>query len=113
MEWYDNSIATMASNCLGAAPLKASRWWFQAEKVFEVQQPHVVSLHNKYMGGFDQIDHKFGKLSCHTHGEMVVATNYMIFMKCHNAWLLFRRAAKEQEIATLDFLGLTPRVAMW
>ena len=63
VRWNDNSIVTMASNCLGVAPLKTARRWSQAEKkTIEVQQPHLIHLYNKKMGGVDQMDHNIGKL---------------------------------------------------
>ena len=63
VKWHDNSIVTMASTCLGVAPLKTARRCSQAEKkIIEVQQPHLIHPYNKNTSGVDQMDHNIGKL---------------------------------------------------
>ena len=63
VRWRENSIVTMASNCVGASPLKRAQRWSQAErKDIEIDQAHLIAQYNKNMGGVDQMDHNIGKL---------------------------------------------------
>ena len=60
----------------------------QAERnIIEVQQPHLIHLYNKNMGGVDQMDHNIGKLRPAIRvKKLVVATFFMaarcVYAKC-------------------------------
>lgn len=57
MQWKDNAIVRMASNCHGIAPKQSARRWSQADKKhITVDMPYAISMYNSYMGGTDQMD---------------------------------------------------------
>ena len=100
----------MASNRLGVAPLKTARRWSHAEKkTIEVQQPHLIHLYNKNMGGVDQMDHNIGKLrpAIRMRKWWWPLFSWLLGVFMQNAWLLYRRVANEQGLDALDFLGFT------
>ncbi|KAM9829211.1 piggyBac transposable element-derived protein 2-like [Syngnathus typhle] len=55
--WKDNAVVTIASTLAAEHPLqKVSRWSRQEKKKVAVDQPFVVQLYNRSMGGTDRAD---------------------------------------------------------
>nr|CAI5820632.1 unnamed protein product [Callosobruchus analis] len=57
MQWKDNSIVHVASNCFGLHPTKTARRYSAAEKKYIlVEMPHAIQQYNNHMGGTDLMD---------------------------------------------------------
>ncbi|XP_068506345.1 piggyBac transposable element-derived protein 3-like [Syngnathus scovelli] len=59
--WKDNAVVTIASTLAAEHPLqKASRWSAKEKKKVAVDQPFVVQLYNRSMGGTERADQSIG-----------------------------------------------------
>ena len=57
VNWMDNKVVTSMSNCTGPFPLQQIDRFSKTEKKrVAVQQPLLIKLYNKSMGGVDLID---------------------------------------------------------
>ncbi|XP_066946080.1 piggyBac transposable element-derived protein 3-like [Macrobrachium rosenbergii] len=54
--WNDNSIVTDASNYYGVSPIQKVNRWVKNEGKRRVEQPYLISMYNKGMGGVDVCD---------------------------------------------------------
>ncbi|RVE42252.1 hypothetical protein evm_013094 [Chilo suppressalis] len=56
-KWHDNNIFSIASNAVGINPKQSAKRFSQSEKRnIVIEEPHMVSIYNKYMGGVDRSD---------------------------------------------------------
>ncbi|KAK9711703.1 Transposase IS4 [Popillia japonica] len=57
VRWNDNSVVTIISNQFNSEPLCPTKRYNRKEKKYvSIDQPHVIKLYNKYMGGVDLHD---------------------------------------------------------
>ena len=57
VEWNDNRCVFVVSNCLSAAPTSTvSRYCRKEKKKISVDQPQLIKIYNKKMGGIDRCD---------------------------------------------------------
>ena len=64
VRWNNNSV-TLASNHHGIEPVaQAKRWSYNDKQFVEIDQPHVVSQYNKFMGGTDRMDQNLSQYRC-------------------------------------------------
>jgi len=56
VKWHDNSIVTMASNCLTHDPVQQANRRVRGQSNVSVQQPNLVKKYNESMGGVDLFD---------------------------------------------------------
>lgn len=54
--WNDNSIVTVASNYYGISPMQKVNRWVKKEGKKNIQQPYLITMYNKGMGGVDVCD---------------------------------------------------------
>ncbi|GFT49958.1 piggyBac transposable element-derived protein 3-like [Nephila pilipes] len=55
--WNDNSVITSASSHHGFEPVaQTKRWSYIGRKFIEIDQPHILSQNNKFMGGIDLLN---------------------------------------------------------
>ncbi|XP_042228896.1 piggyBac transposable element-derived protein 3-like [Homarus americanus] len=54
--WNDNSIVTVASNYYGVSPMQKVNRWVKNEGRKAINQPHMIKMYNKGMGGVDVCD---------------------------------------------------------
>ena len=63
VQWNDNSVVTMASNCYGVAPVRsASRWSSVEKKRIAIDQSDIIYQYNQFMRGVDRLDENIAKL---------------------------------------------------
>lgn len=60
VKWNDNSVVTLASNCLTHEPLHTANRRVKGNANVAVTQPHVVRRYNEGMGGVDLMDRLLG-----------------------------------------------------
>lgn len=105
VKWFDNRGVVLLSTYGAVNPLGiAKRWDKRNNQYVEVQQPKVVSIYNKFMGGVDLLDSLlalyripvrskkwYHRVIWHVLDSMVV-----------QAWLIYRREAKLLNIERKD-----------
>lgn len=103
VKWNDNNIVTFCSNASGVHPLHSVKRYSQKEKKFiNIEQPHVVSLYNKYMGGVDRSDQNMEQYRVGIRGKKwyFPLISHCVNMSVHNAWYIHRNMG-----GTLDQLA--------
>jgi len=57
VKWYDNKPVYMCSNFIASGEVeKVKRWDKKTKQYLDIEQPEVIKLYNKIMGGVDKID---------------------------------------------------------
>ena len=116
VRWHDNSIVTVASNCLGAFPLASAKRWSQSEKKdIEVEQPHSIQMYNKYMGGVDRLDQNVNKLRIGIRMKKWwwPLFSWMLNVSVQNAWRVYRDISQDQQLENIDMLQFTRRIVQY
>jgi hypothetical protein len=114
VQWHDNSIVTLVSNCHSVLPLnQASRWSNKDKKVISVNQTRAISAYNKYMGGVDRLDQNVAtyRVSIRTKKWWWSMFYFMLSASVSNAWILYRQSvnyASEKH----DLLEFTRRIVL-
>ncbi|XP_031352039.1 piggyBac transposable element-derived protein 3-like [Photinus pyralis] len=93
VQWKDNKVVTMASNFSNINVVKTSRWCRETKSKKPIDQPEVISVYNRGMGGVDKMD-----------GLVVVYRSrirqrkwywpifaYLFDITVTNSWLLMRK----------------------
>lgn len=93
VKWNDNSIVTLCSNASGVNPVQSVKRYSQKDKRFiQVDQPHVVKLYNKNMGGVDRSDQNISLYRTSIRGKKwyfpLIA--HSVDMAVHNAWQIHK-----------------------
>lgn len=91
--WKDNSVVTIASTLAAEHPLqKASRWSAKEKKKVSVDQPFVVQLYNRNMGGTDRADQSIGlyRINMRRKKWWWPIFTWMLDAAVFNAWVLHR-----------------------
>ena len=92
-KWNDNSIVSIATNAVPIHPCKnVSRYSRQERKKIQIQQPRVISMYNRFMGGVDRSDQNISLYRVSMRGKKWY---YPIIMHCidmaeQNSWILHR-----------------------
>ena len=112
--WHDNSIVSLASNCIGAAPVHSTTTWSQSQKKkIDVPQPHLIRMYNKYMGGVDRLDENIAKLRFGIRMKKWwwPLFSWLLSVSVQNAWQIYKEIGQSQEgIDRMDFLEFTRRI---
>lgn len=93
VRWKDNNIVTLLSNRYGVQPLqKAKRYSAKEKRKIEVDQPHLISMYNKNMGGVDQLDRNISNYRIAMRGKKwyMPIFLWMLDVLMNNAWILSR-----------------------
>ncbi|XP_070173741.1 piggyBac transposable element-derived protein 3-like [Littorina saxatilis] len=94
VEWNDNSVVTVASNCDRVMPLARVRRWSRAQRQFvQIEQPDLIRVYNATMGGVDRADQNINayRISLRTKKWWWPYFAHVLELVMQNAWLLFRR----------------------
>ncbi|KAF9413284.1 hypothetical protein HW555_008450 [Spodoptera exigua] len=108
-KWHDNNIFSIASNAVGINPKQSDKRFSQSEKRnIVIEEPHMVSIYNKYMGGVDRSDENISHYRIGIRGKKwyMPLLTHMIDLAEHNAWQLYKI-----NHGKLDHLGFRRRVA--
>ena len=101
VRWYTNSVVRVASNRFGILPMgTAKRWSQDQKKSIEIDQPHLIALYNKHMGGVDLVDQGVADLYA---GIRIKKWQWPLFwwllnVSVHNAWKIYRQMASKQSL---------------
>ncbi|CAH4034424.1 unnamed protein product [Pieris brassicae] len=109
-KWHDNNIFSIASNAVGINPKQSAKRFSQSEKRnIVIEEPHMVSIYNKYMGGVDRSDENISHYRIGIRGKKwyMPLLTHMIDLAEHNAWQLYKI-----NHGKLDHLGFRRRVAI-
>ena len=93
VRWNDNSVVTFASNQHGIEPVaQAKRWSYNDKRFVEIDQPHVVSQYNKFMGGTDRMDQNLSQYRCSIRSKKWWWALFLFGLETsvQNAWILYR-----------------------
>ncbi|XP_037115308.1 piggyBac transposable element-derived protein 3-like [Syngnathus acus] len=91
--WKDNAVVTIASTLAAEHPLqKVSRWSRQEKKKVAVDQPFVVQLYNRSMGGTDRADQSIElyRINMRRKKWWWPIFTWMLDAAVFNAWVLHR-----------------------
>lgn len=108
-KWHDNNIFSIASNSVGLNPMQPAKRFSQSEKRnIIIEEPRLVSIYNKYMGGVDRSDENISHYRVGIRGKKwyTPLLTHMIDLAEHNAWRLYK-----DNNGNLDHLGFRRRVA--
>ena len=107
VEWNDNNIVNIASNCFQAEPTRRVRRWSKQQRThIHIDQPKLIGEYNRYMGGVDRMDQNIGtyRISIRSKKWWWPFFAFMPDMVMQNAWNLYRLTPKYQE-EPLDLLA--------
>ncbi|KAF5276414.1 hypothetical protein FQR65_LT16336 [Abscondita terminalis] len=123
IQWKDNSIVQVASNCFGVNPTKLVKRYSAADKKYiQVEMPHAINQYNCHMGGTDLMDRNVSnyRIKIRNNKWWWQIFTHLLSASISNAWLLHRIShdnnivAKEEsfkKLATLDLLGFIRYIA--
>lgn len=109
VEWNDNNVVTLATNCDPVLPLGQTKRWSKAHKRFVyINQPNIVKVYNATMGGVDRADQNIGtyRTSIRMKKWWFPFFVQAIEIAVQNAWLLYRRTDADH----LDLLAFRRRL---
>jgi len=101
--WHDNTVVTVASNCVSVDPVQTvKRYSRQEKKKIDVSCPYAVCHYNSSMGGVDRMDANVSKWRISVRGKKWY---YPIFLELldvalNNAWLLYRLDGQKMDFNT-------------
>ena len=125
LQWKDNAVVRMASNCYGIAPTRSARRWSAADKKhITVDMPHAISMYNLFMGGTDQMDRNIAeyRVKLRNNKWWWQVFTHLMSASVSNAWILYRRQVRSgkaaltdcyyegEEVPRLDLLGFIRKI---
>ncbi|CAF4947379.1 unnamed protein product [Pieris macdunnoughi] len=108
--WVGATRLGIASNAVGINPKQSAKRFSQSEKRnIVIEEPHMVSIYNKYMGGVDRSDENISHYRIGIRGKKwyMPLLTHMIVLAEHNAWQLYNI-----NHGKLDHLGFRRRVTI-
>jgi hypothetical protein len=91
--WNDNRSVYVASNALGSQPtVKVSRWCRKTSTKIDVDQPYLIKMYNRHMGGVDRCDQNISTYRISTRSKKWWWALFIWIpdMVLQNCWLLYR-----------------------
>jgi Transposase IS4 len=93
IKWNDNNIVTFCSNAVGVNPVNSVKRYSQKDKRFvQIDQPNVVKLYNRSMGGVYRSDQNISLYRTAVRGKKwyFPLLAHCIDMALHNAWQIHK-----------------------
>ncbi|KAL8585552.1 hypothetical protein ACOMHN_046212 [Nucella lapillus] len=112
VQWNDNSVVTVATNCDRVMPLARVRRWARAQRQFvQIEQTDLIKVYNTTMGGVDRADQNINtyRITMRTKKWWWPFFAHALELVMQNAWLLYRRT-DAQNAESLDLLAFRRRV---
>ncbi|CAH2012308.1 unnamed protein product [Acanthoscelides obtectus] len=100
MQWKDNSIVHVASNCFVLQPTKAARRYSAADKKYiMVEMPHAIQQYNTNMGGTDLMDRNISNYRPQLRNNKWwwQVFIHLLCASVSNAWILYRISKDEKK----------------
>nr|CAH7723146.1 unnamed protein product [Callosobruchus chinensis] len=110
VKWNDNNIVCFASTKGGIEPVNPVKRYSQKEKKFVyIDQPHLVKLYNKNMGGVDRSDQNIAQYRVQIRGKKWYFSllSHCIDMAITNAWHIHKKRGN-----AMDQLAFRRSIAM-
>lgn len=104
LKWKDNSVVSIASNCVGVEPISNVKRYSQKEKkIIHVPCPQIIGEYNRSMGGVDRLDENVEMYRIHIRNKKWywALFSWLLDVSTHNAWLIARRTGKK--LTQLEF----------
>ncbi len=98
VRWTDNAVVSVASTTYGVQPLCSTlRYSKDVKKKIDVNQPHLIAMYNKYMGGTDRMDQDVARNRIGIRGKKWYwpLLTWLIDASVQNAWTLYKSAGKK------------------
>ena len=108
----DNRCVYVASNCLSSNPTtSATRFCRKQKKKINVEQPQLIKVYSKLMGGVDRCDQNIStyRISIKSKKWWWALFARIPDMVMQNCWLLYRQN-KSPEDPTLDLLAFRKEI---
>ena len=105
-KWNDNSVVSLCSNAIGIQPIaNAFRFSFATRKRVQIQQPFLVKIYSKHMGGVDRMDQTVTKYQAKIRGKKWYwcLISYMLDAAVNNVWHL-RNICTDSDKNPMDLL---------
>nr|CAH7746405.1 unnamed protein product [Callosobruchus chinensis] len=110
VKWNENNIVCFASTKGGIEPVNPVKRYSQKEKKFVyIDQPHLVKLYNKNMGGVDRSDQNIAQYRVQIRGKKWYFSllSHCIDMAITNAWHIHKKRGN-----AMDQLAFRRSIAM-
>jgi len=91
--WNDNRSVYVTSNAAGAQPMATvSCWCCKTNSRINIEQPQLIKLYNRYMGGVDRCDQNVStyRISVRSKKWWWALFAWILDMVLQNCWLLYR-----------------------
>ncbi|XP_037035193.1 piggyBac transposable element-derived protein 2-like [Bradysia coprophila] len=98
VRWTDNAVVSVASTTYGVQPLNSTLRYSKEEKrKIDVEQPHLIAMYNKYMGGTDRMDQDLARNRIGIRGKKWYwpLLTWLIDAAVQNAWTLYKCTGKK------------------
>ena len=107
VNWMDNSVVTMLSNCTGPFPLQhVDRFSNAQKKKVSVQQQRTIKLYNQSMGGVDLVDAAVATYRPVLREKKWYWSHFLITIGVlvGAAWRIYRTTSTEKDLSLLSFI---------
>ena len=108
VRWKDNKLVNALSTYTGNQPVqKAKRYCHQEKKRIEIDQPNIISVYNKSMGGVDRMDQNISTYMINLRSKKWwwPLFRFVIDAAANNAYQLYRSKNLSPGEHRLDALG--------
>ena len=107
VNWMDNSVVTLMSNCTGPFPLQqVSRFSKEQKKKVQVNQPFLIMNYNRSMGGVDLVDSAVATYHPTIHAKKWYWPHFIntVGVLMGASWRIYRATTVEKDLPLLFFL---------
>jgi hypothetical protein len=112
VQWKDNAVVHVASNCYGVAPLRTAKRYSAADKKhITVPMPNAIHMYNRGMGGTDQLDRNVSqyRVALRNNKWWWQIFVHLLGASLSNSWLWYRmQRARVQEVTLLADAATDP-----
>lgn len=109
VKWYDNKPVYMCSNFIASGEVeKVKRWDKKTKQYLDIEQPEVIKMYNKSMGGVDKIDQliAYYRIFIKSKKWTLRMMFHAIDMACCNSWLEYLKDCDKFKIKKKDRMDL-------
>ena len=113
VRWKDNKVVNILSTFVGKQPVqKVKRYSKNAKKQIEIEQPKVVSVYNRNMGGVDRLDQNLAAYIINLRSKKWwwPLFRFCIDVAINNAFQLYRTKKLDEGEIAIDNLEFRRRI---
>jgi len=110
VKWYDNKPVYMCSNFIASGEVEKVKIWDKKTKQYlDIEQPEVIKMYNKSMGGVDKIDQliAYYRIFIKSKKWTLRMMFHAIDMACCNSWLEYLKDCDKFKIKKKSWNGFT------